>query len=36
MVSPGVREISPVIIYGGVYGGKDLKLYVLLFNAVSK
>ena len=22
---PGVREISPVSIYGEVYGGKDLK-----------
>ena len=25
MVRPGVREISPVSIYGEVYGGKDLK-----------
>jgi len=24
-VLPGVREISPVSIYGGVYGGKDLR-----------
>jgi len=24
-VRPGVREISPVSIYGEVYGGKDLK-----------
>jgi len=23
-VRPGVREISPVSIYGAVYGGKDL------------
>jgi len=25
MVRPKVREISPVSIYGEVYGGKDLK-----------
>jgi len=24
-VRPGVREISPVSIYGEVYGGKDLR-----------
>ena len=24
-VRPGVREISPVIIYGEVYGGKDFR-----------
>jgi len=24
-VRPGVREISPVNIYGKVYGGKDLR-----------
>jgi len=24
-VWPGVREISPVSIYGEVYGGKDLR-----------
>jgi len=24
-VQPGVREISPVSIYGEVYGGKDLR-----------
>jgi len=25
MVQPGVREISPVSIYGEVYGGKDFR-----------
>jgi len=24
-VRPGIREISPVSIYGKVYGGKDLR-----------
>jgi len=25
MVRPGVREISPLSVYGEVYGGKDLR-----------
>jgi len=30
MVLPGVCEISPVSIYGEVYGGKDLRKRCLL------
>jgi len=31
MVRPGVREISPVSIYGVVYGGKDLRKKCVLW-----